>query len=260
MRHYAAVPQDSLTAALLESWQRSLRLPQRSAEPTAFAAGSISAPTRGRTREGDVCTCSDAAAKEPAASGPMAAVAGAAKDLLANVGLQDKKLSRDHDEVADEFAKQQRAAAVSNADAAAGKPADEFADARSHFDEAYEDTRLKFELYKDQRKKYETAYSKAMAAHKQYCRPFVDEHFQIPLDCEKRRQKEASRFLARMRHPDCMVGDAVSLDLPSEAAVAVDPLAIALVSSFQRRKSPGAPAERSTCHTLRSAGVAASFL
>lgn len=248
-----SLPQGVVAAALDSLY----RVPKAStsAEPTAFA--SLPNPTRGRTREGDSCTCTDPPPPPVKDSGPKGGSEESVGGVLQTLGLKKPTPSDDHNQVADEFAKQQRAAAVYNADAAIEKPAQDFADARGEFDKAYEDAKLKFEVYKDQRKKYEVAYNNSMALHKQHCKQFVDDHFQIPLDCEKRRQKEAGRFLARIRHPECMVGEKISLDAPSEAAMPVDPLVLTLACS---RRHVGALPGRASHRASRNERVSASFL
>eukprot|EP00929_Paragymnodinium_shiwhaense_P114633 TRINITY_DN83095_c0_g1_i1.p1 TRINITY_DN83095_c0_g1~~TRINITY_DN83095_c0_g1_i1.p1 ORF type:complete len:249 (+),score=55.60 TRINITY_DN83095_c0_g1_i1:155-901(+) len=221
---------------------------------TAFAAaGGSSKVVRGRNREGEACTCTD---PPPAKADGGGSPTKPGSVVLQTIGIQKAPPVRDHDEVAEEFAKQQRAAAVFNADAAVEKPAEEFAQARAVFGDAFKDTKMKFDMYKDQREKYELAYNAAMGEHKRFCQPFVDDHFQIPMDCERRRRKEAWRFLARMRHPECMVGGQVTLDTPQEAGA---PLHL-LVAAFSRDCAFVRTTDVACQYTPQTPSLVASFL
>merc|ERR1712083_1032348 len=73
--------------------------------------------------------------------------------------------------------------------------------------------------FAEQLARYNEAYHASEDEHQKHCAPTIDQHQGVQIDCEKRRQRESDRFLARLEHPDCTIGWTAGFDMVEEASL-----------------------------------------
>merc|ERR1712232_347317 len=76
-----------------------------------------------------------------------------------------------------------------------------------------------YKTFAEQLARYNEAYHASEDEHQKHCAPTIDQHQGVQIDCEKRRQRESDRFLARLEHPDCTIGWTPGFDMVEKASL-----------------------------------------
>merc|ERR1712232_1217941 len=126
---------------------------------------------------------------------------------------------RDAQEVADKLAREQREAMRDNANAAVESQYRDFKSTSEDLQGRLASLQASYKTFGDQLAKYNEAYQASEDEHQKHCAPTVDQHQGVEIDCEKRRQRESDRFLARLEHPDCTIGRTPGFDMVEEATI-----------------------------------------
>eukprot|EP00928_Gymnodinium_smaydae_P066820 TRINITY_DN49789_c0_g1_i1.p2 TRINITY_DN49789_c0_g1~~TRINITY_DN49789_c0_g1_i1.p2 ORF type:complete len:373 (-),score=84.03 TRINITY_DN49789_c0_g1_i1:840-1958(-) len=215
---------DSEDRLLLETFdliaaRRHLRWASGAAGASAFVE------IKGRTREGDSCECTS---PPPAPDEPVEEPSIFRK-ILAWLHIYSlPKLSREAQLA--KFSKEQREAMVKNANMAVDEAGKDFEQLAADFQMQMSALKAAYANFAHAREHYHEAFLRSEDEHAKTCEPLTRLYNGVALDCERRRLKESDRFLARYKHPDCVVGRHQELDSPDEASLPAVALALAALA------------------------------